>query len=184
MWSAFFFSRYNALTAPLSMRDPLLGLETWPCALRPRLSGNKASEEHHLRSDETNKTVRAQQRQHAVHSPRKVKPIVSSHKKGTAPEKTTSKHLSDLTRKGPFLKNKLCHLTRQEPLQAKQIAVSSHKQRDCSSKQTKTPIKIVATDHRMRVDLWNLVTTCGMALRLEILIAGGSVSPQAWSSRA
>ena len=28
-----------------------------------------------------------QKRQHAVHSPRKVKPIVSSHKKGTAPEK-------------------------------------------------------------------------------------------------
>ena len=36
----------------------------------------------------------------------------------------------------------------------------------------------------MRVDLWKLVTTCGMALRLEILIAGGSVSPQAWSSSA
>ena len=51
-------------------------------------------------------------------------------------------------------------------------------------KQTKTPIKIVATDHKMRVDLWNFVTTCGMALRLEILIAGGSVSLQAWSSSA
>ena len=36
----------------------------------------------------------------------------SSHKKGTAPEKTSSKHLSDLTRKGLFLKKKLCHLTR------------------------------------------------------------------------
>ena len=51
--------------------------------------------------------------------------------------------------------------------------MSSHKERDCSSKQTKTPIKIVATDHKMRVDLWTSVTTCGMALRLEILIARG-----------
>ena len=32
---------------------------------------------------------------HAMHSPRKVKPIVSSHKKGTAPSQT-------LTRKGPL----------------------------------------------------------------------------------
>ena len=32
----------------------------------------------------------------------------------------------------------------------------------------------------MRVDLWNLVTTCGMALRLEILIAWGlCISPSA-----
>ena len=85
------------------MRDPSPGFGTWPFALRPRLSGNKASEEHQLRSDETNKTVRAQQRQHAMHSLGKMKPLVSSHKKGTAPEKTTSKHLSDLTRKGPLL---------------------------------------------------------------------------------
>ena len=93
----------------------MLGLGTWPCASRPRLSCNEASEEHQLGSDETNKTVRAQQRQHAMHSPRKVEPIVSSHKKGSAPEKTR-KLLSDLTRKGPFLKNKLCHLTRKGPL--------------------------------------------------------------------
>ena len=35
---------------------------------------------------------------------------------------------------------------------------------------SKTEIKNqkVATDHKTRVDLWNLVTTCGMALRLEI----------------
>ena len=85
-------------------------------------------------------------------SPRKVKPIVS-----------------DLTRKGPFLKNKLvCHLTRKELL----------------LKTNKDPSKIAATDHKMRVDLRNLVTTCGMALRLEILIAGSSVSPQARSSSA
>ena len=38
-----------------------------------------------------------------MHSPRKVKPILSSHKKGTAPEKT-SKHLSGLTGMGPLLK--------------------------------------------------------------------------------
>ena len=34
----------------------------------------------------------------------------------------------------------------------------------------------IAKDEKIRVDLSNLVTTCGMALRLEILIAGGSVS--------
>ena len=43
-------------------------------------------------------------------------------------------------------------------------------ERDCSLK-NKDLNKIVATDHKMRVGLWNLVTTCGMALRLEILIA-------------
>ena len=92
---------------------------------------------------------------------------MSSHKKGTAPK--LNRLLCHLTRKGPLLKNRLlCHLTR-EGLLLKQI---------------KTPNKIVATDHEMRVDLWNLVTTCGMALRLEILIAGGSVFPQAWSSSA
>ena len=55
--------------------------------------------------------MRAQQkRQHAIHSPRKVKPIVSSHKKGTVPEKQiVSSH-----KKG--LKNKLNHLTRKGPL--------------------------------------------------------------------
>ena len=57
-------------------------------------------------------------------------------------------------------------------------------ERDRSLKQTKTPTQIVATDLKMRVDLWTLVTTCGMTLRLEILIAGGSVSPQACSSCA
>ena len=137
MWSAFFFSRYSALTAPLSIRDPLLGLGTKPCTLRPRLQGKEASEEHQLRSDETNKqTVRAQQkRQHATHSPRKVTPFVSCHKKGSAPEKqqTTicqilqegdrsrktncvisqererswpNRILCHLTGKGPLLKNK------------------------------------------------------------------------------
>ena len=105
-----------------------------------------------MRSDETDKTARTTAT-HAMHSPRKVKPIVSSHKKGPLLKKS-SRHLSDLTRKGLLLK------------------------------QTKTPNKIVATDHKMRVDLWNLVTTCGVALRLEILIAGGSVLHQAWSSSA
>ena len=76
-----------------------------------------------------------------------------------------------------------CHLTRKGLLQTKQTAVSSHK-RGTASQTDKDPNKIVATDHKMRVDLWNLVTTCGMALRLEILIAGGSVSLQAWSSSA
>ena len=56
--------------------------------------------------------------------------------------------------------------------------MSSHK-KGTASQTDKDSNKIVATDHKMRVDLWNLVTTCGMALRLEILIAGGSVSPQA-----
>ena len=82
---------------------------------------------------------------HAMHSPRKVKPILSSHKKGSA----------------LFLKKLLCHLTRKGLL----------------LEQTKTPNKIVATDHKMRVDLWNLVTTCGMALRLEILSAGFCITP-------
>ena len=143
------------------------------------------------------KKLCAHNRMHAMRSPRKVKSILSSHKKGTAPEKT-SKHLSDLTRMGLFLKNKLCHLTRKGPLLAKQTAVSSHKKgplfknkllchrtrKGLLLEQTKTPNKIVATDHKMRVDLWNLVTTCGMALRLEILIAGCSVSHQAWSCSA
>ena len=122
--------------------------------------------------------------------------ILSSHKKGTAPGKI-SKHLSDHTGMGPFLKNNvisqerdcskpnrlLCLLTRKGPLLKKQTVVSSHK-RGTASQTDKDPNKIVATDHKMRVDLWKLVTTCGMALRLEILIAGGSVSRQAWSSSA
>ena len=148
MWSAFFFSRYNALTAPLSKRDPLLGFGTLPCASRPRLSGNKASEENQLRSDETNKTVRAQQRRHAIHSPREMKPTVIS---------------------------LLCHLTRKD--RSEKCVISQD--RDRSLNQTETPVTIVATEHKMRVDLWNFVTTCGMALRLEILIAGSSVSHQA-----
>ena len=123
--------------------------------------------------------------------------ILSSHKKGTAPGKK-SKHLSDHTGMGPFLPEKqchsqerdcskpnrlLCHLTRKGPLLKKQTVVSSHK-RGTASQTDKDPNKIVATDQKMRVDLWNLVTTCGMALRLKILIAGGSVSLQAWSSSA
>ena len=72
---------------------------------------------------------------HAMHSPRKVKSILSSHKKGAALEKT-SKHLSDLTGMGPFLKNELCHLTRKGPLLAKQTAVSSHKKGPLLKKQT------------------------------------------------
>ena len=55
-------------------------------------------------SDETIKSVRTEM--HAMHSPRKVKHIVSSHKKGTALE-TTSNRLSVLTRKGPFLKKQI-----------------------------------------------------------------------------
>ena len=100
------------------MRDPLLGLGTEPCALRPRLSGSKASEEHQLKNRWSKQTVRAQQKgQHATHSPRKVKPIVSSHKKGTAPDKQMyisqekdrskpNRLLCHLTRKGPLLQNK------------------------------------------------------------------------------
>ena len=126
---------------------------------------------------------------HAMHSPGNVKPIVSSHKKGTVPGKNKA-HICQIsqewtvpektnyvisqekglllkktnccvisTRKGPLLeKNKLlCHLTRKGLL----------------LQQTKTPNNIVATGHKMRVDLWNLVTTYGMALRLENLIAWG-----------
>ena len=102
-----------------------------------------------------------------MHSPRKVKPILSSHKKRTAPSQTDCCVISQ-ERERSFQNKLLCHLTRKGLI----------------LKQTKTPNKIVATDHKMRVDLWNLVTTCGMALRLEILIGGGSVSPQAWSSSA
>ena len=128
------------------------------------------------------KTVRAQQNTCNAQS-KEGETILSSHKKGTAPEK--NKQTSVRSHRNGTVPEKticvilqerdcskpnrlLCHLTRKEPL----------------LKQTKTPNKIVATDHKMRVDLWNLVTTCGMASRLEILIAGGSVSPQAWSSSA
>ena len=123
--------------------------------------------------------------------------ILSSHKKGTAPGK--NKQTSVRSHRDGTVPEKnnvisqerdcskpnrlLCHLTRKGPLLKKQTVVSSHK-RGTASQTDKDPNKIVATDHKMRVDLWNLVTTCGMALRLEILIAGGSVSPQAWSSSA
>ena len=144
----------------LSMRDPWLGLGTWSCALRPRPSGNKASEEHELRSDETNKTARttetactAQSKESETHC------VISQERDRSNPNRL----LCHLTRKGPLFKRTNCCVISQE--------------RDCSLKQTKTPIKFVATDHKMRVDHGNLVTTCGMALRLVILIAGGSVSP-------
>ena len=110
MWSAFFFSRHNALTAPLSMRDPLLRLGTWPCALRPRLSGNKASEEHQLSSDETNKKLCAHNK-YMQSTDKEGETILSSHKKGTAPGKKISKHLSDHTGMGPFLKNNVISLS-------------------------------------------------------------------------
>ena len=111
-------------------------------------------------------------------------------RKGPLLEKI-SKHLSGHTGMGPFLQ-KQCHLTRKGLLQIEQTAVSSLKKqtvvsshkKGTASQTDKDPNKIVATDHKIRVDLWNLVTTCGMALRLEILIAGGSVSHQAWSSSA
>ena len=94
-----------------------------------------ASEEHQLRSNETNRNC-ARTTEYMQCTDKEGETILSSHKKGTA------------------------------------------------SQTDKDPNKIVATDHKMRADLWNLVTTCGMALRLEILIAGGSVSLQAWSSSA
>ena len=109
MWSAFFFSRHNALTAPLSMRDPLLRLGTWPCALRPRLSGNKASEEHQLSSDETNKNC-AHTTNTCKAQTRKVKPFCHLTRKGPLLEKI-SKHLSDHTGMGPFLKNNVISLS-------------------------------------------------------------------------
>ena len=56
--------------------------------------------------------------------------------------------------------------------------ISQERDRTLKKKTNKKNIKIVATDHKMRVDLWNLVTTCGMGLRLEILFAGASVSHQ------
>ena len=123
--------------------------------------------------------------------------ILSSHKKGTAPGK--NKQTSVRSHRDGTVPEKnnvisqerdcskpnrlLCHLTRKGPLLKKQTVVSSHK-KGTASQNDKDPNKIVATDHKIRVDLWNLVTTCGMALRLEILIAGGSVSSQAWSSSA
>ena len=95
--SLLFFSRYNALTAPLSMRDPLLGLGTKPCALRPRLSGNKASEEHQLRSHETNKLC--------AHN-RKDSMQCTVQGKGN--------QLRHLTRKGPLQNQKDCCVISQE----------------------------------------------------------------------
>ena len=86
---------------------------------------------------------------------------MSSHKKGTAPNRTDCCVISQ--ERDRSLKNKLlCHLTRKGLL----------------LKQIKTPTKLSQQITKKRVDLWNLVTTCGMALRLEILIAGGSVYPQ------
>ena len=117
-----------------------------------------------------------------MHSPRKVKPFCHLTRKGPLLKKI-SKHLSDLTGMGPFLKKHLCHLTRKDCSKPNKLLCHLTR-KEPLLKQTKTPNKIVATDHKMRVDLWNLVTICGMALRLEILIAGGSVSPQAWSSSA
>ena len=60
-----------------------------------------------------------------MHSPRKVKPILLSHKKGTAPEKT-SKHLSDLTGIGPLLKKQIMS-SHKKGTAPNQTAVSSHK---------------------------------------------------------
>ena len=122
--------------------------------------------------------------------------ILSSHKKGTAPgkkanicqitqgwDRSCNNNVISQERDCSKSNRLLCHLTRKGPLLKKQTVVSSHK-KGTASQTDKDPNKIVATDHKIRVDLWNLVTTCGMALRLEILIAGGSVSPQAWSSNA
>ena len=141
------------------------------------------------------KTVRAQQNTCNAQT-RKVKPFchltrkgpllekvkqtsVRSHRNGTVPEKT---NVISQERDCSKPNRLLCHLTR-KPLLTKQTVVSPHK-KWTASQTDKDPNKIVATDHKMRADLWNLVTTCGMALRLEILIAGSSVSLQAWSSSA
>ena len=124
-----------------------------------------------------------------------MKPFCHLTRKGPLLEKM-SKHLSDHTGMGPFLKIQshltrkglllkdrlLCHLTRKGPLLKNRLLC--HHKRGTASQTNKDSNKNVATDHKKRVDLWNLVTTCGMALRLEILIAGGSVLPQAWSSSA
>ena len=59
-------------------------------------SGNKASEEHQLRSDETKQKLCAHNRMHAMHSPRKVKPFCH------------------LTRKGPLLEKANCCVISQE----------------------------------------------------------------------
>ena len=115
----------------------------------------------------------------------RVKPFCYLTRKGPLLEKI-SKHLSDLTGTGPFLKKQIMssHKKRTVPSQTDCCVISQERNRPLKNKlschltrkglllkQTKTPNKIVATDHKMRVDLWNLVTTCGMALRLEILIA-------------
>ena len=104
---------------------------------------------------------------------------VRSHRNGTVPENTKSSHKKGTAPKPNRL---LCHLTRKGPLLKNRLLC--HHKRGTASQTVKDSNKNVATDHKMRVDLWNLVTTCGMALRLEILIAGGSVSHQAWSSSA
>ena len=153
MWSAFFISRFYALSAPLSMRDPLLGLGTQPCALRPRLSGNKASEEHQLRSDETNKNC-ARTTEYMQSTVKEGETILSSHKKGTAPGKK-SNHLSDLTRMGPFLKKTMsshkkgtapnqtdCCVTSQERDHSLKNKLLCHLTRkELLLKQTQTPTK-------------------------------------------
>ena len=109
--------------------------------------------------------MRAQQRQHAVHSVRKVKPIVSSHKKGTAPSQTDCCVISQ---------------ERDRSFKKKQTAVSFHKKgtapQNRQRPQSKLSQQITKCEH--------LVTTCGMALQLEIVMARSSVSPQAWSSSA
>ena len=118
-----------------------------------------------------------------MHSLGKMKPLVSSHKKGTAPEKTTSKLLSDLTRKRPFLKKTncviseerdrskpnrlLCHFTRKGPLLQK---TNKDPNQNCRNRSQNASGSLEPC-HSM----WR-------GLRLEILIAGGSVSHQAWSS--
>ena len=135
-----------------------------------------------------------------MHSPRKVKPIVSSHKKRTAPKKTTSKHLSDLTTKGPFPKNKLSDLTRKGPLQAKQTAVSSHKKGTAPSKTNCGVISLerdssLKNKQRPQSKLSQQITKCEWIFGTlsqhvawlcdsRFLSQGGSVSPQAWSISA
>ena len=95
----------------------------------------------------------------------------SSHKKGTAPEKTSSKHLSDLTRKGPFLKKK-----------KKNCAISQ--ERDCSLKTNKDPNQNCRNRSQNASgslepchNMWHGFADRGSYRR-------GSVSPQAWSSSA
>ena len=147
MWSAFLFLAIQCThSASGPMQDPLPG--AWNLALaplRPRLSGNKASEEHQLRSDETNKNC-AHTTSTCKGTDKEGETIFVISQERDRSWKKTCKHLSDHTGMGPFLKKTmsshkkgtapksnrlLCHLTRKgtAPKQTDCCVISQ--ERDC-----------------------------------------------------